>query len=42
MYEYCFSEILIQLNYSISKVESCYDNSFKKLKLNIYNILLEE
>ncbi|CAD8092850.1 unnamed protein product [Paramecium primaurelia] len=48
MYEYCFSELLIRLNYPISKVVNCYDNSFKKLKsksksnLNAYNSLLEE
>ncbi|CAD8185874.1 unnamed protein product [Paramecium octaurelia] len=48
MYEYCFSELLIRLNYSIQTVENCYDDSFKKLinqsknNLNFYNTLLEE
>ncbi|CAD8199473.1 unnamed protein product [Paramecium pentaurelia] len=48
MYEYCFSELLIRLNYLKSRVENCYDCSLKKIlnksksNLNAFNNLLEE
>ncbi|CAD8119175.1 unnamed protein product [Paramecium sonneborni] len=48
LFEYCFSQLIVLLNYPIQNVHQCYDNSYKQLKsnsnnkLNFYNTLLEE